>query len=177
MMVFDWTDIAITVSPLIPAFFNVIGVFDIGMTPFQESFKDCTKKLRDEKFKIWKKIIQINNSTLAESDLNDQLIKTLEEEERYDILINVQNKCKRYFIIYYYYLLPLLFIIGLTIWILKNAFTDVFIIDWIMNISSVIAILAIGLVALGMIILLFQKKKLTEAFRRVIPHSSSPINL
>jgi len=177
MMNFDWTIGVLIFSPFAAFLVSILGVFDIKKETAEKLFKECQKKLREEKIKIWKKLITIRDSTEEENEVNNQLMKTMEDEERYEKLNIILKNCRQYFNFYFYYLLPLLLCIGIILLISKNIFYDFFSKESIVLFLSIFAILALLFVVFGIVFLMFKKKKLTESFDKVISSPTSPINL
>lgn len=174
MINFDWTIAVIAVSPILAYLVSTLGIFDIKLGSTKKIFKECLDKLRNEKIKIWKRLIIIRDTTLDENVTSSRLSKILEDEERYEELKIALKSCRKYFDFYYYYLLAPVFCIGIILSILKYLFFDFFSQETVIIYLSIGAVTSVLFIIFGMIFLMFKKKKLTESFDKVV---SLPINL
>ena len=175
MMNFNWTLSVLVFSPLAAFLVSILGVFDIKKDSAEELFKKYLERLRGEKIKIWKELITIRNKTLEESEVNNQLLKTLESEERYNELNIILKNCRKHFDCYYLFLLYL-FCVGVILVMSKFLFPNFFSQE-VIACLSVITIIGVLIIILGMIFLVHKKKKLTEYFDKVISLSSLLIDL
>ena len=176
MINFDWSIVILVVGPSLAFLISILGIFDIKKESAEKLFKECLKKLRDEKIEIWKKLITTRTSTLSDDEVNSQLLKILENEERFEDLNITLKNCRKYFD-YYYLALLYLFCGGVFLGALKFLFSDFLSKEFVTTFLSAVAIISVLFIVLGMIILAVKKKKLTESFDKIISLSTSPINL
>ncbi len=169
----DWSIIVITLSPSIAILGSILGIFDIRKESAEKLFEEYLEKLRDEKIKIWKKLITIRNNVLPESEVNDQLLKILEDEERYEDLNIILKSCRKCFD-YYYSFLFCLFFVGIFLAILSFKSPDFFSKESVMILLDKTSIVSVLLTLIGMGILIYKKKKVRDFFGKI---SSSSINL
>lgn len=147
-------------APILAYIVSILDIFDIKKWTVSIFLADCNKKLHQERIRIWKESLSIQNIS-DQTQIDQRLCVLLEREERYDEIKLTLHRTRTLFDFYY-----LMLIWFLLIWVFASVpiffFKGFFIIwsrPWII---FLLALLMTSLIFWLMFILYLKKSKMQK---------------